>query len=489
MRITADQPTAHEEERGVVFNRLRTILLAERYTPVQFVVPFPAYAHNITERLTKAASALEDLWNMPTYDCDLISMAIKTDNHTSALIAEAFAENELAEKETKNLLIEASMLLPSRATESEGVTRPKRFIMIAAGLAVAGILGLGLGASLGSSCFLHGVFGTCPDNALRSNSFNVQRTMREMNLQRRHWVKLQADLDEKFYVIGDTVTELHSRQEEVVRGKERIWNETHAAINILQNNTRVLRLCDAYLFTRTQANHIRTSILAEVDSLISGIRSYRAALVAYRINLLNSISHLSLGRLPLSLVERETLGEILTEVATGELHTPDRLTLAVPLDELLAYYEMNLVERVYTTSEGLIIRFLIPLTSRELVLDVYEATPLPMPNPENESYTQWKIPAPFFAVSATHKEHAILTQEQLSSCLGTKQLAICHQGFPVQRNRESCLASLFYSSHSAAFSFCDIETLPLPTNPTARNLGFGRWLLLARSADYSLSGV
>ena len=245
-------------------------------------------------------------------------------------------------------------------------------------------------------------------------------------------------------------------------------------------------MCDAFLFTRTQANHIRTSILAEVDNLISGIRSYRAALVAYRINLLNSLSHLSLGRLPLSLVERETLGAILTEVATGELHTPDRLTLAVPLDDLLAYYEMNLVERVYTVSEGLIIRFLVPLTSRELVLDVYEATPLPMPNPENSTYTLWKFPAPFFAVSATHKEHAILSAEQLARCLGTKQLAICHQGFPVQRNRESCLASLFYASHSAALSFCEIETKPLPTNPTATNLGFGRWLILARSVDYSL---
>ena len=131
------------------------------------------------------------------------------------------------------------MILPSRETTSDDPERAKRFVPILIGVAVAGTLGLGLGAALGSHCFLHGVFGTCPNNAIGDNALNIQETMKQMNLQRRHWIALQAELDEKFYVIGDTVTKLHHRQEEIAQGQERVWNETHAAINILQNNTRV----------------------------------------------------------------------------------------------------------------------------------------------------------------------------------------------------------------------------------------------------------
>ena len=482
---TADPATPSEQERGIVFNRLKTILLAERYAPVQFVVPFPAYESNITQRLEAAAVALEHLWNLPTYDCELLKISSLNDSHTSQIINEAFAENAMALAEIAALRTEAGLLLPSRATETDHPGREKRFAVLA-GLAVAGVLGLGLGAAFSSGCFLHGVLGTCDDDQVAANSDSIRATMHEMNLQRRHWQELQDDLNERFYLIGDTVTELQQMKTDILDHEEEFWNATSTALDILRNNSRQMRMCDVYLFTRTQANHIRTSILAEVDSLIANIRSYRAALVAYRINLLNSLSHLSLGRLPLSLVERGVLSEILMEVATDQLHAPDRLTLAVPLDDILAYYEMNLVEQVYTTDAGLFIKFLVPLTSRELVLDVYEAIALPMPGEDVNTYTEWKFDHQYFAISATLKEHAVLSREQLDQCRGTRRLAICHQGFPVYRNRESCLASLFYADPAAALSLCEIATIPYPSSPVARNLGFGRWLLFARSADYTL---
>ena len=177
---------------------------------------------------------------------------------------------------------------------------------------------------MGSGCFLHGVLGSCPEEEIAANSANIQATMSQMNLQREHWFEVQDELDEKLYLIGDTVTELHHRQEEITSQSDMFWNATSLALQVLQNNSREMRMCDVYLFTRTQANHVRTTVLAEVDALISAIRSYRAALVAYRINLLNSLSHLSFGRLPLSLVARGVLSDILMEVATHQLRAPDR---------------------------------------------------------------------------------------------------------------------------------------------------------------------
>ena len=485
-RSLAAPPANGEEERGVVFNRLKTILLAERYAPVQFVVPFPAYTQNITKRLEEAAVALENLWNLPTYDCDMLHIETFQDNHTSRIIREAFNENDLALQEISDLRTEAGLLLPSRETSLAAPGRERRLAPMVLGAAAVGMLGLGLGAALGSGCFLHGVLGSCPEEKIAANTANVQATMQEMNLQRKHWFQLQDELDDKFYLIGDTVTELYNRQDEIVNHTDEFWRATNTALRALHNNTREMRMCDVYLFTRTQANHVRTTVLAEVDALISSIRSYRAALVAYRINLLSSLSHLSFGRLPLSLVDRGVLSDILMEVATAQLHAPDRLTLAVPLDDILAYYEMTLVEQVYTTESGLFIKFLVPLTSRELVLDVYEAIALPMPGKNDDAYTEWRFDHPFFAISATLKEHAILSLRELEQCRGTRSLAICHQGFPVYRNRESCLASLFFADSAAAMSLCQINTTPYPSSPVARNLGFGRWLLFARSADFTL---
>ena len=485
-RLSADPSADSEEERGVVFNRLKTVLLAERYAPVQFLVPFPAYARNISQRLEAAAAALERLWNMPTYDCALLQIDTVQDNHTSVLIQEAYRENQLALEEIANLRSEAGLLLPSRATSSDDPGRVRRIVPLIAGAVAVGVLGLGLGAAMGSGCFLHGVLGSCPEEEIAANAADIRATMQEMNLQRTHWFQLQDELNERFYIIGDTVTELHQRQEDIITQSEEFWNVTSTAIRVLHNNTREMRMCDVYLFTRTQANHVRTTILAEVDALISSIRSYRAALVAYRINLLNSLSHLSFGRLPLSLVDRAVLSDILMEVATDQLREPDRLTLAVPLDDILAYYEMTLVEQVHTTESGLFIKFLVPLTSRELVLDVFEAIALPMPGSDEDTYTEWQFDQPYFAISASLKEHAVLSAAQLDQCRGTKSLAICHQGFPVYRNRESCLASLFYADAAAALSLCKITTTPYPTSPSARNLGFGRWLLFARSEQYTL---
>ena len=107
-RLDADPSATSEEERGVVFNRLKTVLLAERYAPVQFVVPFPVYVQNVSQRLEVAAAALQDLWNLPTYDCDLLQFETLRDNSTLQLIREAFTENDLAIDEIAQLRSEVS---------------------------------------------------------------------------------------------------------------------------------------------------------------------------------------------------------------------------------------------------------------------------------------------------------------------------------------------------------------------------------------------
>ena len=254
-RLLADPSASSEEERGVVFNRLKTVLLAERYAPVQFVVPFPVYAQNVSLRLEEAATALERLWNMPTFDCDLLQISTINDNLTSQLIRDAFTENDLALAEIAELRAEVGLLLPARATDTEPRDRSKRFVPVIAGLAAAGVLGLGLGAALGSGCFLHGVLGSCPEEEIAANAASIRDTMQEMNLQRKHWFELQDELDEKFYLIGDSVTELHLRQEDIATHSAEFWN----TLLIIRSRLLALRFLNHSIQNGIGARRVRLS--------------------------------------------------------------------------------------------------------------------------------------------------------------------------------------------------------------------------------------
>ena len=80
---------------------------------------------------------------------------------------------------------------------------------------------------------------------------------------------------------------LENFQREIMDRQTAQWNVTATALERLGNNTKLLRECDEFLFIRSQANHIRTTVLAVIDNIYTGAKAYRVALLAYRINVLN----------------------------------------------------------------------------------------------------------------------------------------------------------------------------------------------------------
>ena len=88
--------------------------------------------------------------------------------------------------------------------------------------------------------------------------------------------------------------------------------------------------------------------------IYSDVKSYRAALTGYRMNLLNSIPTLLQKRLPMSLVPRDSLMKILDYVAREQMNARDRLTLAIPMDDLLSYYNAELLTDALSIKEGLL---------------------------------------------------------------------------------------------------------------------------------------
>ena len=473
-----------EQGKGVLFNWQRTVLLAERFEQVEFVVPLPFYSTNVAEEIAHAGDILEQLWNKPTFDCDLTGTQEDQDSRTNQIIAEVTTAHEATLAETASLAEEIQRMLATNS-DPDHQSRQRRFIpAVAVGALATTVLGLGLGIGASESCLLHGAFGTCSKKQIRANRADIDRALKLIQEQGQRWTQVVNEINDKFYLVATQMEQIQDLQVKMANQQEEFWNATEEALDILSNNTKLLRECQEYLYIRNQANHIRTTVLAELGLLYTNIKAYRAALWAYRATLLGAIAPLSRGQLPIALVDRKSLEAIMAKVGAELLRDDERLTLAIPLSEPLAYYEADLVRQVTSTDAGLVITLAVPLTTRELVLDVYEAITLPMPNDDGTTATRWRLEAPLIAISRSHKESAILDWRQLDQCVGTDKISICARGFATTRARDACLTTLYYHGPEAAVAACPIDTITLPQTEQATNLGHGRWLLTSQSADY-----
>ena len=102
-----------------------------------------------------------------------------------------------------------------------------------------------------------------------------------------------------------------------------------------------------------------------------------------RINLLNSIPSLLSKYVHLSLLSKEVFEIVLNKVAFQQIRALDRLTLAIPIQELLSYYEAQLLHDFLALSHGLMLTMSIPLASRRTVMTTYQALSLPMPQEDD----------------------------------------------------------------------------------------------------------
>ena len=129
------------------------------------------------------------------------------------------------------------------------------------------------------------------------------------------------------------------------------------------------------------------------------MKSYHAAQFAHRLNLLNSLPALLNKFVPVSLLDRLSLEEVLTIVQNIQIKARDRVTLAIPFQETLSYYETQLLQDIVALSEGLLITMSIPLASRQTILTTYEAMPLPVPQHEDDMALISDTYASFLVVS------------------------------------------------------------------------------------------
>ena len=252
---------------------------------------------------------------------------------------------------------------------------------------------------------------------------------------------------------------------------------------------KCLTSCVRRLQLREKENLQFSEILAWLLMLQTEINNFRTATYTFRSTLLTAFMTKTNEFLLISLVSRDHLEKFLVSVERSLGNDDQILSLAIPINKILTYYESKLLREVTTNDLGLVSKMAIPLTSRETVLEVYEAILLPMPQSESDDNLamMWRTESKCIGISKDKSKVALLNDEDLNHCIGSSVYVICDQAFPMLKTRSNCLATLFvYHDSNIAFKYCDVDIQPLPVQEKAINIGYSRWLILAASSNYQL---
>ena len=473
-------------EKGIIFNEETKILLAEKFVPVQFLIPFPSFNFSMKSDIEKLLHNLNQKWNLESSNCplDFTSHFNTNSSHNiNWIMHQLEIEVEKSRAEVEKMRNETATFLQ---TESEKSNRIRRGAHVGA-LAMAGIGLFGSGIMMGSSggCGVTGIFGSCQDQA-KANAHNIEQLTIFTEAITEYVTHIKEETNDKFFMVSNELAEIREIQKQMSETQNKNWAVVEEQFDILETNVHILRNCDQMLYSNQQINFNFDTAAALLTLLYSDVKSYRAALYSYRLNLLNSIPTLLQKHLPMSLVPRDSLMAILDNVGREQYKAADRLSLAIPTSDLMSYYDAKLLRDVITVEEGLIVTLAIPLASRQTVFSVYSAETVPMPQPEPQMAIKWSIEAPYLAISEDQMESIPLSASQFEQCLGSSRYRICHQAVATQPSHGSCLATLFFKTTIEAIRECETEVIFLPNQVQARNLGYGIWLITSATENYSL---
>ena len=368
------------------------------------------------------------------------------------------------------------------ATAAQDIHRSRRAAPLAMmALASVGLFGSGMALG-GGTCGIKGIFGCCHDKS-KKNAENIPKLADFAEALREDVFKLRNEVNDK---VTSELAAIKSVQKQMAEVQNRNWQLIEEHFKIFQDNIHVLRDCDQVLFSRQQINFNYDTISSLLAITFANIKSYRGTIYMYRINMMNSIQPILNHYLPMSLVPRQSLLTILKNVAAEQNRSKDRRSLAIPMDEIISYYESRLLRDVITVDQGLVMRTAIPLASKQTAFTVFRSIAVPMPQLEPDLAIKWNLEAPYLAISEDNMETAYLTEYDLSRCIGSSRYQICLDMIATETGHGSCLATLFFKGTGEALQICDTEQIALPATEIAGNLGFGVWLITSATTAYTL---
>lgn len=485
--------SGHPESHGVKFIPEGSILNADRFIEAQLLLPFPDRVGKLPEGVKTSLSALRDAWEADS----CLELAPTTSNDSYAPILFELLQDELheAERDLDLLIQKASAVLFDTPGEIRPVdehtdvssadgspTRVRRTaVLLAAGVGLAGAAAIALPKV---RCFLGSLLGPCDSDQIEENNAKIADLHASSVSMRTDWLQTKADLNEKFFALGQHLTEVQETQQELIDAQGQLWNETQRLTIELQGRLEGLERCEHYIFRRSEINHLRTGLFTLLGVQLGRAQQYRAVLLDYQTNLLNSLTLLGRGELPLSLVPVDQMQTILSGVLQA-VAAEEAISLAIPIKDAHLYYKIDLVRRVAITPEGVVITIAVPFANTPSILDVFRATPLPMLASPDAGATRWDLESHLIAVVRGKQDHALISEHQFRRCRGTPELAICPDAFALYKTPASCVASLYMQQETTVLRKCAILDYELPSPERATDFGDGQWLLESKEPIFS----
>ena len=320
-------------KKGILFNEESKILLAEKFIPVQFLVPFPSYNFTLKPELVTMLDKLNHMWSLPSSHCPLDCASHFQSNHSSFNVNWIFHKIEHEVKQSKR---DVSVIRNKTATFLQTNANGQQESPVRRGahvgaLAVAGIGLFGSGLMMGGSgnCGLRGIFGSCQVQA-KTNAANIDHLGTITTILADHVTKMKTDTGQKFLLVGKKLKEVEEAQQQMVETQNQNWQLIEEQFNAISMNFHMLRDCTQMLFSNQQVNFYFDTMASILSLLNTDVKSYRSAIYTYRINVLNAIPTLLQRHLPMSLVPKESLLAILQSVGDELVLSGSRLSLAIP---------------------------------------------------------------------------------------------------------------------------------------------------------------
>ena len=191
---------------GIVFNRLRTVILADRYEYVQFVLPSPRLHVRFAQEISNITDTLQRYWIEIPGDCPELRTRAVPDTETAQLLNATRATFEEAQDDIRRLEDDLQQLLQAPPQHC----RSRRYAHLLAAAAGAGLLTLG--AQLATGC-VAGVLGPCHnEHNIAANRQQIQTAIANLEASNQHWAQVQSDTNEQIFVLNKNVDQLAANQ-------------------------------------------------------------------------------------------------------------------------------------------------------------------------------------------------------------------------------------------------------------------------------------
>ena len=460
-------------------------MIAEKFVEAQIFLPFPEFLPELDKQIHNISKLIGQLRMNRNVGCTF-GKTNATDLNGIAeswLLKHVIAEYDHARADLTEIRLEMHDLM--REPRGTNPTRTKRVVTLLAAGATAALFGLGIGIGTRLNCGLKGIFGSCPDMT-KENKVNIKKSISHINKLQDSVMEIQQNTSNKMFLVASHLSQITKSQQQFENTQAQNWRTIQEHLDIIHQNTVEWGDCQQSLFMRTKILHQALGLSNILGSMLTTIKTYRTALYAYRLNTLAAFAVAVDHFIPLSLVPKKHLVAVLTSVAQEQEHRGSRMQLAIPISEILGYYETKILTAVRTNELGLLLVIAVPMTRQPVAMIVYRGHHIPMPLNDSDTALKWNLETEYIAVTDTNNEMALMTHHQLKRCIGSQSLALCYEVMPTITTRHTCIATLFFAPQTAALRACTTETISLPMHEQASHLGGGKWLLLSRRPNFTL---